>query len=399
MTSTGDAATPSATATDTGDAATSAATGRATTTAATGTGTLPRAPRTPGASTSWVSWLRFVAICGVVVIHAASGTAASPDAPSTLHGRLAILLDIGAIFTVPVFVMVSGALLLDPASYKGPRAFLRHRTWRIVVPLVFWHLWYVADYQVRHQHDASPRQLVAMTMNGTLSPVLYFFWIILGLSLLSPLLIPFLAQATRRQVVIAGVAAALVPVLTISTTDLRGADVVMVETPWTWWLPYLGVFLLGWGLRGVVLRGLPLAALTVGTAALGALLVWQFAHRDSADLLQTLSPVSYYGIGVVTYAVAIFLVFQGWLRPDGPLRAVCSPRGVRLGRLLGDATLGVFALHVTLLQVIEDRVPHVGGGHQTHSVSQLLARIALLLLATWAIVLPLRRLPVVRRVL
>lgn len=93
---------------------------------------LPETPPTVAsspASTAWISWLRFVAITGVVTIHSVGGTAAMAGARDTLRGKLAILLDIGAIFAVPVFVMISGALVLDPARYRGPRDFLRKRIW------------------------------------------------------------------------------------------------------------------------------------------------------------------------------------------------------------------------------------------------------------------------------
>ena len=68
---------------------------------------------------AWVSWLRVLAILAVVLIHVAGITAVAPDARSTTQGNLAIVLDFASRWSVPVFVMVSGALLLDPSRYRG----------------------------------------------------------------------------------------------------------------------------------------------------------------------------------------------------------------------------------------------------------------------------------------
>ena len=89
------------------------------------TATEPDSQARPVDATAWLSWLRFIAIVGVVSIHTAGYTAAAAGARDRLEGQLAIALDIGAIFTVPLFVMISGALLLDPKKFHGTEDFLR----------------------------------------------------------------------------------------------------------------------------------------------------------------------------------------------------------------------------------------------------------------------------------
>ena len=352
----------------------------------------------PAAATAWMSWLRVMSIAAVVTIHTVGGNAVAPNARETLTGQLAILLDLGGIFAVPVFVMLSGATMLDPARHSAPWPFIRKRLARLLPAIIFWHLWYFAIRVIVLDQDLPLSKALQQTMNGHLYAALYFFWIVLGLSVIAPVLIPFVRENGRRGALIAGVAASLMTTLTMSTYAFREATVVFADTAWTWWIPYLGFFLLGYGLRRVVLRGLGLSAAVVGTIAFGFLITWQWRNPDAPTWLQEGAPVSYYGIGVLVYSCLVYLSFQGLIQPDGPLRLLTGPRAIRLGRLLGDATLGVYALHLTVLLILR-RGGWIGGEDPSSSGEAMLLRILFVLVVTYAIVLTLRRVPFIRRVL
>ncbi len=353
---------------------------------------------TSGSDTAWLSWMRFVAICGVVAIHTVGYNAARPNARETLRGQVAIVLDIGATFAVPVFVMASGALLLDPRLFRGNVAFLRRRTGRLVPPLLFWHAWYAVLLTVVIGRDLSPSLLIARTLNGDLYTALYFFWIILGLSLLTPVLVPFIAANGRRGALVAGGALAAIPVITMATRGLRETSVIFGDWALTWWFPYLGLFLLGYGLRGVVLRGLALWLVTAGALGLGLVNAWQWRNPDAPAWLPALTPVGYYSLLTVLQALAIYLAFQGLVHPNGPLRALTGSAGVKVGRLLGDATLGVYGLHLTVLYAVHQT--GIGGPRRwSPTTHDLGIRVLLVLVVTYAIVLVLRRLRYVRAVL
>lgn len=348
---------------------------------------------------AWISWLRVLAITGVVLIHVAGLNAITPGARGTTLGRLGIVLDFGSRWAVPVFIMLSGALLLDPARYRGPRDFLARRAVRLLPAIIVWHLVYLAWRASVSTRPISPGAALRLVLNGQVWTALYFFWIVLGLAVITPVLIPWVAQATRSAVLLAGVAAAAVPVLTLLTVPVRGVPLVWVHTPWTWWIPYLGYYLLGYALRDVVLRRARLAAVA-GVVVTGiAVLAWQW--RRPTGLGQTLERYqpaeSYYSVSVLAVAVGVFLLGRSLVRPGGGLRALCRPKVAVVGRRLGDATLGVFASHLLVLEVVM-RLPVVGGPAAT-SVPALFARILLVLLGAYLIALVGRQVPLVRRVL
>ncbi len=349
----------------------------------------------PAEQLHWVSWLRVLAICGVVTIHATGATAVRPDAWSTGVGALAIVLNRGFNYTVPVFVMLSGALLLDPGRYRGDADFLRRRALRLVPAVIVWHLFYWGFRVFYLDQSVAWQSALKLTLNGRLFTALYFFWIVLGLAVVTPVLVAWVADASRRAVLIAGAAAAAIPAMTTATVAFRGAPLNWVETPWTWWMPYLGVYILGWGLRGVVLRGPALFAALFSAVAIGAVIAATF-RREGVPVWFTGLIGGYYSLGVQLFAVLVFLVAQAMVRPGGLLGGLCRAGPARVGRMLGAATLGVFALHLAVLSVSYD-LPVVGGSPAASTVLELLGRLGGVLVVTFLLVLAMRRIPVVRR--
>ena len=356
------------------------------------------APRPPGDGFAWVSWLRVVAIFGVICIHATGWSAKEPDARHTLTGQLAIGLDFFSRWAVPVFVMLSGTLLLDPARYRGGKDFLRKRALRLVPAILVWNVVYLAYRAVTVDEPLTPAFALRLFLTGKVWTALYFFWIVFGLALVTPVLIPWVAATSRRVQLLTGAAAALIPVLTLITVPTRHADTAWVETPWTWWVPYLGFYLLGYALRDVVLTGWRLllaAAVAVG----GSLeLCWQWANPSHlAKAAEKYSPSeSYYSLTVLLVAVSVYLLARALIRPDGRLHALAAPGPTAVGRRLGGATLGVFAVHLLVLDAVV-ALPVIGGREAADSALDLVVRCVLVFVVAYVISLLAARVPLLRR--
>lgn len=347
----------------------------------------------PDSSTAWLTWLRAIAIVAVLVIHTVASTAAAPHARTHLTGWVAIVVDFGSHFAVPVFVMASGALNLDPDRYRGAAQFLRRRALRLVPAVVFWHAWYIVVRWLRGDEmvasDVGRRILV-----GEIFTQLYFFWIVLGLSLLTPLLMPLIQRWGRRGAgVVGGLALALTMLAASSALPGR-----FLENAALWWLPYLGYYLLGWFLREVRPRRAALAAVAAGAVALAAQLSWQWDNEAAPEWLHTVTPVNYYGAGMALYSIAVFLLVHGLFAPDGVLRRLIHPPAMTTGREVGDATLGLFGFHMTVIAVLT-ATGWLGGDEPAPDLVTLALRVAVVLVVSAAVVLPLRRVPVVSRVL
>lgn len=346
---------------------------------------------------AWVSWLRVVAVLGVVMIHTVGATASGPGSTTTVDGWVARALDLPFLWAVPVFVMLSGALGLDPGRYRGSGPYLRRRAWRLVPGLVVWHAVYVSYLALTRDgwwQGVGPT--LARVVQGQVAPHLYFFWIVLGLSLLTPLLVPWVARSGRREWVVAALAAYAVPVLSTWPLGTDGARVGLSHAAWSWWLPYLGAYLMGWALRGVTLPRssvVPAAGLAVG---LSVLLTWQWRSDDAPGWLEQWVGAHYYSPTVGLLSVLVLLLAQTLVRPEGPLRVLTRPAVLGPVDAVAAAGMGIFALHYLVLLVGVDTGVL---GDPVAPWPVLLARFLVVSAATTALVLVLRRVPVLRQVL
>jgi hypothetical protein len=177
---------------------------------------------------------------------------------------------------------------------------------------------------------------------------------------------------------------------------MRDEPMTFVHTAWTWWVPYLGVFILGWALRGVVLRGPALAGAVALVAGLVVEIVWQWRNPAAPDWLHTIAPVNYYGPTVTLLTVLVFLVGQAARRRRSRAGGLGRRGFGRVVDELGAATLGIFALHLAVLQLV---IEWEWFGPAATTAPLLLLRYAAVLAVTVAVVLPLRRVPYIRGVL
>ncbi|GEM_PF-1131428 len=349
-------------------------------------------------SLAWLGWFRLVAICGVILIHVNGVTAAQLYGRDVPVGEWARVLDFVSRWSVPAFVMCSGAMLLDPSRYRGTGHFLRRRASRLVPPLVFWHLVYAA-WVVHLRGAFDPAALLHAAATGTLYTALYFFWIVLGLALLTPLLVPWVASVSPREVGIAGVVLTAMPAAAMAIVPVAPASEEWIRTAVTWWVPYLGYYLLGYALRRAHLTTARGLAALAGFVAGCAWIVWQWKQPTGfGAVLEHYQPAESYFHPAVALAACCAMYLTRWIvRPGGLGGGFARPAPARWGRELGAATLGVFAAHQLVLAAAE-RAPIIGGGIVASSPAELVARCVVVIVGAYAFALLGRRIPGVDRV-
>ncbi|MFD1213610.1 acyltransferase [Arthrobacter sp. GCM10027362] len=293
--------------------------------------------------------LRIVSITGVVAIHAFGQLAGNAAARGTPGGLAAAIIDIGFIWVVPVFVMISGTLSLSlNAQLPGPRRFYRRRILRLLPALVFWHLAYLlAAHALVPGRELSAGTVAADVFNTRVAPHLYFLWLILGLYLVAPPLAWFLHRAGLRRAAVTTAAVQLLLLLVFAVQAWSIASGGSWRFPWnilTQWIPYLGYFMAGWVLTQMRIPRGAAAAAGGAAAVLSAFNVWHWINRDSLPLLNIVTPSSYIGLGVAAAAIGVFVSAFHLLRGWQP--------GPRLGKALtalSNAAFGVFLCHYLIL--------------------------------------------------
>lgn len=140
--------------------------------------------------------LRVLSMAGVVYLHTAAGALRQSGDPVLWH--LSNLL--GALFTaaVPVFFMLSGALLLGSERTADPVFVLRRRVPRVAVPGLAWSVLIVAFIWFSEGWEAAFPKLLALPHTTVITPY-WFLYALIPIYLLSPFLKLMTDRMERRH--------------------------------------------------------------------------------------------------------------------------------------------------------------------------------------------------------
>lgn len=339
--------------------------------------------------------LRILAILGVVSIHVNGLILGRPRLEGTPTWTYALIVDIGVTWCVPVFVMISGALLLSRSAHrKGAREFYRRRLVRLLPALVFWHVFYVVVVRMwLLGHSVTWPQLVVETIDAKVYTALYFLWLILGLYAVAPMLAAFLNEGGPRRAQWTAVAliawtAVVVsaPVVAARFNESRPVSI----TAATMWVNYVGVFVAGYAFREPRATGRRWLWTGCAAVALMSFGVWNWATVEDHLWLTTLLPVGYTTPIVGVSAICVFVTVI-----DLCARVHPGQRVRRVLRALGEATFGVFLVHLAFLSVARVVAPDFYADPAPAAKAGLWAAIVV---ASFVTALLARRIPVVRRI-
>ncbi|WP_376098573.1 acyltransferase [Roseomonas sp. CCTCC AB2023176] len=246
---------------------------------------------------------------------------------------------------VPLFLMASGAALLDTRKTVDIARFLSRRVRRVVVPLLFWSLLYLAFSAWRIGQPDSLAEALRRLLAGSSFYHLPFLYWLLGAYLCAPVLAPFAERAGRGAT---GYFLALwFGVCVAAIVASRTGYVIGVQVPVA--VGFLGYFVAGRLLRDVAIEGRAIpACLAVAAAGLLATLLPTFQLTKKAGALVEifLDPVA---PNVVAMTLATFLLLT-----SGPVRRGLA-RSPRLVAVLGfGATIsfGIYLIHPLLLTIM-----------------------------------------------
>jgi surface polysaccharide O-acyltransferase-like enzyme len=335
--------------------------------------------------------MRVIAGFAVVLLHCA--------APLLVHHHLAEggwwagnLYDSSVRWCVPLFVMLSGALLLGKDESVG--RFFQKRLRKVMLPLVFWSFFYLA-WNAANGKAVEWRRLLE-------SPAyfhLWFFYMLIGLYVLTPILRAFLRTASRRIVYYALFVwvlwASILPTLEV----LLDFDATFIPAGSNSPLHFLGYYVLGFVLRDQPFaswreRGLSALAFLVGFVATVLGTYQETVLSGGGELGEAY--YEYWSGNVALMALGVFVLCRGaasWL--GAPERRVS--RRYLLGA--AEAVLGVYLAHVVVLELVRDgRLGFTLRATTVHPAFGVPLLTAVVFGLSLGLVLLMRRMPLVRHV-
>lgn len=344
--------------------------------------------RYPNNSIRYIDQLRVIAAFVVILIHIALGTLDSLQ-PLSAQWWLGHGISLTCQWPVPVFVMVSGVLLLDPSRrHETTRTFYKKRLHRIGIPLVFWTgLCYV--FLARFDDVEVTGRYILMTLLEARMPYhTHFLFIIAGLYLLTPWLRRFVQQATprqRRSVIVIIFVTATLYALFNTLFWWRG------RLLFTFFLPYMGYYLCGYEIPRIDQTQIKSKSL-IAVVILSALYIGvhtntyiDFQGRQNGAMV-----LSFLSLPMIVLSVGLFWVFFLIDRQRSPSYS----RVDRFFQRLAPATFGIYLTHAFVL--IGLREAFKGDINNTPYLVNLLLGAVVAFALSYGLTCLLSRLPVLK---
>ena len=343
-----------------------------------------------------VDLIRTLAIVGVILLHAANEVITVHQVnPYEVLGwwMIDIYQTLGRV-GVPLFVMLTGALLLQPSKIEPVGGFFKKRWARIGLPLIFWGAIYFAwDYFADHLTVTS-----GFIFQGILSGPYFHFWylyMLVGLYLLTPILRLVVAHATR-EIFKYLFAVWLLCALFIPIPGIIGAfyiDGNLLTFPL--WAGYfvLGAYLVNVKMNRRVLLGIVmfgLALTVVGTF----LLLGPVGGQHTYYFQDYFSPT------MILSTAALFLLLTSIKVPANQKEA-SHPKINWLLKQISQCTLGIFLFHIIVLETLQRGYlwDFTISGNYLNSIVEVPLIRAVTLLICLAVLIPLKKVPILKNLI
>ncbi len=294
----------------------------------------------------WINNLRVVALFMVIVLHTASPLLMGFGNVPVDNWLAADFYNALSRFAVPVFVMISGALLLHREYELGD--FLKKRLTRIIWPFLFWSLvyvgysWYNEDITFTNDFWANIHAVLHQLKYGAYYH-LWYVYMLIGLYLIIPVISRFVRNATEKEIIYFLIVWFIVIAFTQPYLSRFWPQVDV-----RYFTGYIGYLVLGHYLTTkelpdarnktglVIFYLLCLAGITAGTYFISA-----NTHSLSTIMYEPLGPF------IILYSAGIFLLAR--------ITVFKLPASlIKLRDIAGQYSLGIYLCHALFLTLLDD---------------------------------------------
>jgi surface polysaccharide O-acyltransferase-like enzyme len=300
-----------------------------------------------------VDLIRTFGIILVVLLHASNEyytTIMQTSLESPVYWWSSTIYKSFALPCVPLFVILSGALLLQPSKTNEPiRVFLKKRFNRIGLAFIFWSVIYLVWAFLVSQTPVTFDNIVEGTLYSLFSGSYYHFWflyLIAGLYLLTPILRKIVSvkdpKLLKYLILLWFVDVAVVPLIQLITGYSLNDTVFVVGG-------FIGYFVLGVYLQRVKVSSSILRVLFFLSFIFTIVSTWiMHFHFDSIG--QNYFFFGYLSVNVILASVTMFMLLSklpiNWSRNVHPLVN-------RVVHAIGKNTLPIYMFHLIVMETLQ----------------------------------------------
>jgi surface polysaccharide O-acyltransferase-like enzyme len=347
-----------------------------------------------------VDLIRTVAIILVILLHAANEDASIVDFMSPQGVNIwwaSNGYDAIARTCIPLFVMLTGALLLQPSKTEEPlRVFFNKRWKRIGIPILFWAIVYFAW---RFFINGEALNVTSFEQSLFVGPYVHFWYVyvLVGLYLLTPIVRIVVAHANwstiRYFLLVWFVGTGIVPLLALAAG-------ISNQVNW-----FTGSVFILTGFVGYFILGAYITRFKPRTAILAATLIISYFVTLLGTYYVTGTFGELYGnfllnstnFNLIFGSVALFLLLAAI-----PSQTIAKrfPNGNRVLKVISENTLPIYLFHVIVLETLQRGLLGVQISITTmNPIIEIPLLTAVTLLISLVIIIPLKKIPHVKDVI
>jgi surface polysaccharide O-acyltransferase-like enzyme len=298
----------------------------------------------------YADYVRVIATLAMILLHGAGDLLYTFDKNNMYDSKwwAGNLYDSAVRWCVPVFIMLSGSLLLSPSKEESIGDFLKKRMLRVAIPFLFWSAIYLAyDYR-GYIRDHKMPWWPDVWHQFLFKDVYFHLWfvpMILGLYFLTPTFRVFIKAAKRVDIEYFLVFWFYVSVLQVSFSQF-----FLIK--YIGWLAYIGYFVMGHYIKTYDIKRKKLLYLTAWLSLFLTIFgTWYLTlyfngfHHDTAIFYLYLSP------NVIFMGSAIFLYLKEYDWTNFNER---NPRFHRFIEWFSSLSFGTYLIHALLLDVFKN---------------------------------------------
>lgn len=282
-----------------------------------------------------------VATIAVIVLHVSAPILYRYGKISDVYWHIGNFYDGMVRFCVPIFFMLSGALLLSK-DYKLS-FYLKNRFWRIVPALIFWSLIYIFyDYFVEGGESFSLINFIKMVLINILYGSKYHLWFVytlMGLYLFVPILRRWIKNSSDNEILYFLIIWFATIIYSVPYFSIYLPRITLIN-----FSGYIGYLVLGYYLFNltVIKKYIPIIfiAFGVGVTIYGTYFLTHRKNEFSDYFYGYLTP------NVIVYSIGVFLILKQLVIKNKKIKSLVL--------FLSNQSFGIYLVHILVLTLLNE---------------------------------------------
>ncbi|MBD7909405.1 acyltransferase [Sporosarcina gallistercoris] len=337
--------------------------------------------------TIYLDWLRILAALAVVTIHVAAGVVTDKAQTYESPWMAGNFFESISRWAVPMFVMISGALMLSSKKEISTSNFLETKMAKILIPLFAFSVIYYANEVRKGEFTFSISDFIERFATDDIMYHLWFLYMIAGLYLITPLLKILIQHAKRKDVEYFLLLWLFASVISKALEYFIGYS-FKIELFFV--THYVGYFVLGYYLYTYDLQEKWRNLLYFG-GFVGWITTFFMTYHESVKLDEPLEHYWYdeHSPNVLLVAVALFVLFKSTKLGEAKLPWI--------GTVISQASFGIYLIHVLVMQTLYEKFEFVW--FDLHPIIGIPYKILIVTALSTILVSLVRKVPIVRGII